>query len=247
MAFELICGDCLEELPKIKADSVRLAFLDSPYNQDIRYQNGRSDNLPSHKYLAWISEVFDLTARTLSDDGSFWVLISDEWADEFGIRLKRVGLFRKQWIIWRETFGVNCTRSFNRCTRHLFWMVKDPRNYVFNREAVTRKSDRQTRYNDRRANPAGKVWDSCWGVEPPIPRLTGTCAERIAGFPTQLPLALLRPIVGVASDPGDTILDPMCGSATAGEAAIRLGRHFIGMELSPVFHDLATRRLDAIR
>ena len=35
---------------------------------------------------------------------------------------------------------------------------------------------------------------TCWGINPPIPRVVGTAEERIDGFPTQLPLALLRPV-----------------------------------------------------
>src|SRR5262249_42085709 len=96
---------------------------------------------------------------------------------------------------------------------------------------------RQTTYLDKRANPAGKNWDDVWGVtrkdgSGAIPRVCGTHKERIPGFPTQLPLALLRPIIGCASNPGDLVIDPFCGSATTAVAAVELGRSFIGIESS---------------
>jgi site-specific DNA-methyltransferase (adenine-specific) len=78
-----------------------------------------------------------------------------------------------------------------------------------------------------------------------IPRLTGTCAERIEGFPTQLPLDLLGPIVGVASDPGDLIVDPFAGSGTAGVMALRRGRRFVGLEKNPDYCEMARTRLAA--
>ncbi len=62
-------------------------------------------------------------------------------------------------------------------------------------------------------------------------------------FPTQLPLALLRPIVACASDPGDLVVDPFSGSGTTGHACIELGRRFKGIELSEKFADLSRKRL----
>ena len=58
-------------------------------------------------------------------------------------------------------------------------------------------------------------------------------------FPTQLPIALLRPIVACASRPGDLVVDPFSGSGTTGAACIELGRRFVGLELSENFADLS--------
>jgi site-specific DNA-methyltransferase (adenine-specific) len=108
---------------------------------------------------------------------------------------------------------------------------------------VNRPSDRQTKYGDSRADPAGKCWDDVWGITPPIPRLVDNHHERIPDFPTQLPLDLLRPIVSAHSDPGDLVLDPFSGSGTTGCACIELGRRFVGIELSEKFADLSRKRL----
>ncbi len=79
-----------------------------------------------------------------------------------------------------------------------------------------------------------------------IPRLCGTHKERIPSFPTQLPLALLRPVIGCASNPGDVVIDPFCGSATTGVAATELGRSFIGIEKEARFVELARQRLTRV-
>ena len=42
---------------------------------------------------------------------------------------------------------------------------------------------------------------------------------------------------------GCTVLDPFCGSGTTGVACIQTGRNFIGCEISPEYHAIATRRL----
>src|SRR5262249_51522742 len=154
--------------------------------------------MPAAEYLAWSRSWIGKVSRTLTDDGSFWLLVNHEWAADLELLIRDEGLFIRDWITWFESFGVNCTHKFNRTSRRLLHAVKAPRprRSVFNTDAVTRPSDRQTKYNDKRANPDGKVWDDVWGLKPQIPRLVGTSAERIPGFPTQLPLALLRPIVG---------------------------------------------------
>jgi site-specific DNA-methyltransferase (adenine-specific) len=122
-------------------------------------------------------------------------------------------------------------------------MVKHPDQYVFHEGAVLRPSDREEKYHDRRAQPGGKVWDSVWGVNPPIPRLVENARERLPGFPTQLPLALLTAVVGCASDPGDLVLDPFSGSGTTGEAALRLGRRYVGIEKDRRNAELSRSRL----
>ena len=70
-------------------------------------------------------------------------------------------------------------------------------------------------------------------------------AERL-GYPTQKPLALLERIVAASSNPGDVVLDAFCGSGTALFAARKLGRHWLGMDISPAAVALAARRLEEV-
>ena len=52
------------------------------------------------------------------------------------------------------------------------------------------------------------------------------------GYDTQKPLALLRRLIEASSNPGDVVLDPFCGCATTLEAAHRLGREWIGIDIA---------------
>jgi DNA modification methylase/ParB-like chromosome segregation protein Spo0J len=243
--WEVVTGDAVAVLGRPGGEPARLIFADPPYNIGFDYGEGHDDALPADQYLKWCRRWADACARRLTPDGSLWVLINDEWADELGCMLRRAGLHRRAWIKWYESFGVNCANNFNRCSRHLFYMVKDPRRFVFNADAVTRPSDRQAKYGDKRADPGGKLWDDVWGLNPPIPRLVGTAAERIPDVPTQLPLQLLTAVVGCASGPGDLVIDPFSGSGSTGEAAIRLGRRFLGIDRSETYSNLARMRLTA--
>lgn len=245
--WEILTGDCVELLGKQLPGSVRLIFADPPYNIGVPYGDHHDDSIPQEEYLDWCQSWLDASARLLTPDGSMWVLINDEWADFYGVMLRDAGLHRRAWIKWYESFGVNCANNFNRCSRHLFYCVKNPDHFVFNPNAVNRPSDRQAKYSDKRADPGGKVWDDVWGLNPEIPRLTGTAKERLPDFPTQLPLKLLLPLVGCASEPGDLVLDPFSGSGTTGAACIQIGRRYLGFEQSPVFADLSRKRLKAAK
>ena len=64
-----------------------------------------------------------------------------------------------------------------------------------------------------------------------ITSLSGTHKERM-GYVTQKPLALLERIILASSNPGDVVLDPFCGCATTLEAAHKLGRQWIGIDIA---------------
>lgn len=63
------------------------------------------------------------------------------------------------------------------------------------------------------------------------------------GYPTQKPLALLERIIEASSDPGDVVLDPFCGCGTAVHAAQKLGRRWIGIDVTHLAISLIEKRL----
>ena len=69
-----------------------------------------------------------------------------------------------------------------------------------------------------------------------------TAGER-TGYPTQKPLALLERIIKASSNEGDVVLDPFCGCATACIAAERLGRQWVGIDISSKASELVNIRL----
>lgn len=63
--------------------------------------------------------------------------------------------------------------------------------------------------------------------------------------PSQKPTALMAYLINTYTNQGDLILDPFAGSGTTGVAALRGGRRFMGSELSPEYHAVALKRLEA--
>jgi len=241
--WQMITGDCLEVMATLEAGSVRLVFADPPYNQGMDYGPHHNDAMPPEVYLACCADRLEAAVRLLTPDGSLWLVISHEWDWQLIPLAIKAGFNFRQRITWYESFGVNCTGKFNRCSRAVLWFVRDPGRFVFNDcPAIRRPSDRQKKYHDKRANPEGKLWDDVWI----IPRLAGTHGEWLQGFPTQLPIRLLRPIVACASDPGDMVLDPFAGSATSGAAAVETSGRYIGIERGERFASRAKKRLEGV-
>lgn len=74
-------------------------------------------------------------------------------------------------------------------------------------------------------------------------RLHAGSHERL-GYPTQKPLALLERIVQASTNPGEVVLDPFCGCGTTIDAAQKLGRQWIGIDITVLAIDLIQRRLE---
>jgi hypothetical protein len=95
---------------------------------------------------------------------------------------------------------------------------------------------RQKRYLDETAGvPLQDVWVD-------IPPINSQAQERL-GYPTQKPIALLERIVKASSNPGDVVLDPFCGCGTAVDAAQRLGRQWVGIDITHLAINLIRHRL----
>ena len=84
----------------------------------------------------------------------------------------------------------------------------------------------------------GKPFTTNWAD---ISFIRGWSKERV-GYPTQKPLALLERIISASSNEGDMVLDPFCGCATACVAADRLGRKWVGIDISPKAVELVNMR-----
>jgi len=170
---------------------------------------------------------------------------------------------------------VNCKNKFTRSHAHLFYFVKDKDNFTFRSDDLENRipSARELVYNDKRANPKGRLPDDTWIIPPAgqsvadtfilrpqdtpdsfqdsedtwyIPRVAGTFKERAGFHGCQMPEQLLGRIIRTCSEPGELVLDPFSGSATTLAVAKKLERQQIGFDLSKEYVTHGLKRLDSI-
>lgn len=94
---------------------------------------------------------------------------------------------------------------------------------------------RKTYADEYKGKPVGSLW-----LDIPI-----AAGKERTGYPTQKPLKLLERIILASSNPGDMVLDPFCGCATACIAAERTGRKWTGIDISSKAVDLVKDRLNS--
>jgi DNA modification methylase len=291
--------DCLAALNQMPAGCVDLAFADPPFNIGFDY-DVYDDGQDPETYLGWCKQWIAAVHRVLKDDGTFWLAIGDEYAAELKVIAQReVGFRCRSWVVWYYTFGVNCKSKFTRSHAHLFYFVKNDKQFTWRGDELENRipSARQLVYADARANPKGRLPDDTWIIAPSgerraesgepengqpsayplptthyplsastwvlrpqdvadrfttqedtwyIPRVAGTFKEREGFHGCQMPEQLLGRIIRTCSNPDDLVLDPFSGSATTLAVAKKLGRRYLGFDLSPQYIEHGTSRLASI-
>jgi len=256
--------DCVAGMRELAEGSVDLAFADPPFN--IGYDYDVYDDCKEREhYLDWSKQWISGVHRALTPNGTFWLTIGDEYAAELKIISQDAGFICRSWVIWYYTFGVNCKRKFSRSHVHLFHFVKHAKKFTFNfaDRAVRVPSARQLVYADDRADPNGRLPDDTWILRPQdlpegfaaegdmwfFSRVAGTFKERAGFHGCQMPEQRLGRVIRVSSnagDPPDLVLDPFSGSATTLVVAKKLGRNFVGFDLSAEYVQRGLTRLESV-
>ncbi len=253
----IFAEDCISGLSqRVANNTFDLVFADPPFNIGYAYDS-YDDRRDSEDYLDWTRRWGQEVFRVLKPTGAFWLAIGDEYAAELKLIFqKELGLTCRNWVIWYYTFGVHCTRKFSRSHAHLLYFVKDAKSFTFNDEAIRVPSARQLVYADARADERGRVPDDTWVLRPQdlegfsaeedswyFPRVCGTFRERTGWHGCQMPEQLLGRIIRVCTNEGDTVLDPFAGSGTTLAVAKKLGRRYLGFELSEEYAKQVKARL----
>jgi DNA modification methylase len=195
-------------------------------------------------------------------------LVGIPWRVAFALQAD--GWWLRSDIIWAKPNPMpeSVTDRPTKAHEYLFLLTKNAR-YFWDTDAVREPLDTWREVNGEMVNIAGGQGNRRHGAEvgrPAVERLTGNMAEgeRISVNPAgrnlrsvwniatepfpeahfaTFPKALVVPCVKAGSRPGDTVLDPFAGSGTVGVVALRLGRSFVGIELSPEYAEMARRRI----
>lgn len=248
MYFDYRVGDCRDLLKTIPDSSVRLVVTSPPYNIGKPY--GRyGDKVALDDWYALLYEVTREVCRVLTPDGAFFLNLSPVPSGDskeiiplpyLGYQIfKDNGLYLRNMITWTFNNMQNCTNRLSGRYENILWGVKDIRNYVFNLDDI--RIPYITKNDKRLPVGGGRNPTDVWYFD----RVNNMTKKKLSlSHPTIYPLPMIVRIVKMATNPGDTVLDPFAGSGTSLVAAKIMGRNGIGFEIDGRYEEECMRRLE---
>lgn len=261
---DIIVGDAMEVLPRLRSAVFRCCVTSPPYwglrDYSTIDQIGAEDRLDD--YIDKLLHLFREVRRVLTGDGTLWLNLGDSYTS--GNRRWRAtdkknaaramayrpptpeGLKPKDLIgvPWRVAFALQADGWFLRSD--IIWhkpncqpeSVKDrptrSHEYLF-----LFSKDKKYHYDEEAVKEPSdgnglRNRRSVWSIN--------TEPYRDAHFAV-FPARLVEPCVLAGSEEGDRVLDPFFGSGTLGQVCARLKRRFTGIEISEEYAALARKRL----
>lgn len=219
-----------------------LVFADPPFNLKKAYSN-YDDNKSFEEYVAWSNEWLKECVRVLKPTGALFVHNIPKWLVQYAETLNHLAEY-KNWIVWDAP--TNCYFHGLRPSHYgILCYAKHKDLCLFHKLRAPHQRDRSTREMRKQyggafasAHHFGTVLSNVWTD---INR--ATAKEHRGDHPCQLPVALLERILLLATNEGQVVLDPFIGTGTTAVAALRLGRNFIGFELSEDYGRIAKQNI----
>jgi len=271
METEVHQGDCLDILQGWSAASVDLVYLDPPFFTQREQKLSARDRSTQYSfddrwqslthYASFLCDRLAQFHRVLKSTGTIFfhcdktashiarLLLDDVFGEEH-FQSEIIWTYRRwsnaargllpahQTILFyskAKDFKFNTIRTDYSPTTNVDQILQRRSRDASNKSVYARDQNGEVIYaGAKRGVPLSDVWD--------IPFLNPKAKER-TGYPTQKPILLLERIIQLATDEGDLVLDPFCGSGTALVAAALLGRSAIGIDISAEAVELTRRRL----
>ncbi|MDR1562311.1 MAG: site-specific DNA-methyltransferase [Dysgonamonadaceae bacterium] len=258
---QLILGDNLTILQKIKSETVDLIYLDPPFFSNKNYEIvwGDAGEIRSFQdrwaggvdhYIVWLKERVIEMHRVLKSTGS--IFLHCDWHANSYIRVyildKIFGAnnYRNE-IIWSYRRYTAVSKKYQNLHDTIFWYTKG-NSYTFNedREEYGENSGKLDSHYKQDEDGKWYRWQKRKNMEPykiylsegkrsgdvwEIPIINASAKERI-GYPTQKPFALLERIIKSTTNENDIVLDPFVGGGTTIAVADKLNRKWIGIDQS---------------
>jgi site-specific DNA-methyltransferase (adenine-specific) len=217
LTSNLFLGNALDILPTLKDESVDLICTDPPYGIDYR---SRSHSLPLQKIAGDKGhEAYNLLDKVLA------------------IASKKLKLDRHIYIFsnWQAFEGMApIVKKHFKLKGAMAW-IKNNRtrgdlkgNYGYQWEMVL--------YAHK-----GRRW--LFGKRDSDVLQFDKVPTQAMQHPTVKPVALIKYLIEKSTAPGEIVLDPFMGSGSTGEASMKSGRGFIGIDMEPTWYNVAKKRL----
>ena len=250
-------------------NSVHLIYIDPPFNtgkvqkqerlRTVRDDSGDRTGFKGYRYrtecigeqeypdeyadyIEFLEPRMREARRVLTAGGSLFLHVDYREVHYCKIMLDIV-FGRKSFIneiIWAYDYGARSKRRWPAKHDNILWYTKDPAHYTFNYDDIDRIPYLAPGLVGAEKAARGKTPTDVWWQT-----IVPTNGPERTGYPTQKPLAILERIIRVHSNPGEVVLDFFAGSGTTGEAAAKLKRDFILVDVSAEAVAIMKKRLAA--
>jgi len=241
----IVLGDCLEEMKKLKDDSIDLLFCDLPYNQTSCHWDCAID----------LSLFWKEVNRVCKDTTPMFFCCSTK----FGVSLinSNPKNFRYD-MVWIKSAACGFLNAKKMPMkkhemvyvfyRKLPFYDLSSHKYKFEKEKTVMREREESLYGSESGkifiyDDDGKLRNSEPRYDPPLPNTILEIKSEKGKHATQKPIALIEWCLKYYSKEGDTVLDPTAGSGSTGIACKNLNRHFIGIEKDPEIFKVMENRL----
>lgn len=217
----VVCCDCLEAMKQLPDGCVDAVVTDPPYSEaTARGGRTRNDNVfggDSFIPFSISAEQIDAAVREMARVVRRWIVASMEWRHV--AQLEGNTPPQVKFIRAGAWVKTNCAPQFTGDRPSQGWEMV----------AILHSRSSLMRWN---GGGSRAVWQTSVAIN--------------NGHPTPKPLELLEQWVEEFTDSGEIILDPFAGSGTTLVAAKKLGRHYLGFEISETYCKIARDRLARI-
>lgn len=236
--------DCIEGMRLLPRECVDLILTDPPfaiefgakkpnYNRDGNLVLDGYEEIRAEDYEEFTRRWMTEAVGVLKPSGSMMVCSGWNLLRHIENVAHELGLFQVNHLIWKYQFGVYTTRRFVSSHYHVLYFCRNDGRRKFNTFSRFQKDDRDEagslNYRDRE-----DVWIINREYWPGVEKT-----------PTKLPRELVEKILAYCSDEGDLVLDPFLGSGQVAVVSRLNGRHFLGFEIAPPYHEYILRRLSS--
>ncbi len=252
--YRLVIGDLFETLPAW-GEPLDLVIADPPFNigfDKSSHEYGSSqyklyaDDMSGKAYGDFSRRWVEVCHGALAPWGSMYIVSGWTHLHHVLSAVEASPFHLLNHIVWRYTWGVYTKRRFVTSHYHVLLLVKDPKDYRFNRLERYQEDVWDEKADDGDgADPAvlggEERWDEgdVWFF-PEYNR--GNDPDRIKGHPCQLPVKLLRKMILTSTNEGDLVGDVFSGSGGTILAARQTGRRVVGFEVDPDYEAIIKRK-----
>ncbi|MGI0083691.1 MAG: DNA-methyltransferase [Nitrososphaerales archaeon] len=260
----LLKGDCGKLLQEIPSGSIDLVVTSPPYADNRKATYG---GIPIKRYVEWFLPISGQLKRVLKPDGSFVLNIKERTANgergtyvyELVMSMRNQGWLWTEDYVWhkKNTYPGKWPNRFRDLWEHCYQFTKSKKFKMYQeavmvpvgrwaekRLAKLSETDRM-RDASRTKSGFGKNVSNWLGRDLVYPgnvlhlATESSNKNHSATFPIELPSWFIK----LFTKKGELVLDPFIGSGTTAVAALRLDRHFIGMELNEEYYKVAVDRI----